>query len=87
MSEVSELKALLEQHINSSDAWRAKSDNWMDKTDLRMEDMQSNLARHNSYEVGANAIIWVGKAIIYILGVCGAAWMFFHDYIKQIFGK
>jgi len=74
------LDLMLEKHINDSNEWRKKAD-------LRADEMQQCIDRHNKYEVGANAIIWVGKTIIYILSVCGGAWIFFHDYLKHVFSK
>ena len=76
MSDELEIKELLKQHIEDSNEWRKNAD-------LRMLEMQASITRYNQYEVGAKAIISIGKAIIYVTTILGGAWMFFHDYIVR----
>ena len=70
------LELLLKKHIVDSVEWRKQAD-------IRMDDMQECIKRHNRYEVGANAIIWVGKALIFIGGAIGGAWIFLNDFLNH----
>ena len=76
MSDELEIKELLKQHIEDSNEWRRNAD-------LKMNDMQESIKRHNQYETGAKLLISIGKAVIYIGGVIGGIWIFFHDYIVK----
>jgi hypothetical protein len=74
------LEQMLEKHITDSNEWRKRAD-------LRADEMQKCIDRHNSYEVGANAIIWLGKTLIYVATVLGGAWLFFSEHLKHVFSK
>lgn len=76
MSDIIEIKELLQRHIKESNDYRERSER-------RMDLMQKSLDRYNQIEIGLNAVMKVGRFIIYTAGICGTVYMFFHDYFKK----
>lgn len=73
MGKDDEIKTILLSHIKDSKDWRQQSDQ-------RTERLQESVTRYEQYEVGVKAVIVVGKTIIWVGGIIGACWVFFHDY-------
>lgn len=82
MSEENEIKTILIKHISDSKhRWEA-FDLRMGAIEISIDLMEKSINRHNEYEVGAKAIITVGKIVILVGGILVTAWGFFHTYFK-----
>ena len=69
MSELSEIKQLLQSHINASHDWRSKIDTFVGKIDAHVEHTEKTLGSHESSIKKFHASDNRRKGAIWVLGI------------------